>query len=473
MTAPYLAREGARMCLSFVTVLFAGNINKAHLDGVGLANTLFNIVVLSLSQGYAYVFATFGPQVYGSSTPGELTTCLIKCLLQGFILNLILLGPFLNLVYLIDMLPSSGVYIKLDTGDRSENYDYRDIAVTYLRLLVPIEFLDYAIVLITSYFTILGSTKLVYFVSAIMVAAHILANYIFVSVFGLEVAGLAVAAIVGRFLALFVSLSMCVVKIKVGSFPWNGINLNVLTGWEPMLKPGVSGAVFIFIKTSLLEVSTFCSQFVSMSTFSVVVILFQINWVFLSSAIAVGVSSSTLIGKALAEENVSDVKQYMSLTMINVFLEVVPGTIVLYVCRRAMVGMFTDEPEVIDLYSRDFWLVCVFFVLAHFHVGTNQGIPTAFGEQSYVALNMTWSCLLVGLPIIISTIFLTDHSCQTALLSAGRSSLPCFTPCRESRTPQRRAFSKNIPINLKIYLKFSRKHKIVGIFRKIYPIYTF
>ena len=397
------------MCLSFVTILFAGNINKAHLDGVGLANTLFNIVVLSLSQGYSYVFDTFGPQVYGSSKPGELTTCLIKCLLQGVILHLILLGPFLNLVYLIDMLPNSGVYPTLDTGDRSENYDYRDIAVRYLRLTVPIEFLDYAIVLITSYFTIQGSTKLVYFVSAIMVAAHVLANYIFILVLGLGVEGLAVAAISGRFLALVVSLGICVLKIKSGSFPWNGINMkNVLTGWKPMLKPGISGAVFLFIKISLVEVSTFCSQFVNMNTLSVVVILFQINWVFLSLAISVGLSSATLIGKALAEENISAVKQYMSLTMINVFLEVVPGTIVCYVCRRAVVGMFTDEPEVIDLYCRDFWLVCVFFLLAHFQVGINQGILTAFGEQAYVALNMTWSCLLVGLPIIISTIFLTD-----------------------------------------------------------------
>ena len=64
------------------------------------------------------------------------------------------------------------------------------------------------------------------------------------------------------------------------------------------------------------------------------------------------------------------------------------------------------------------------------------------------------------------------HVGQTALLSAGRSSLPCFTPCRESRTPQRRAFLKNIPIKLKIYPKFSRKHKIVGIFGKIYSRHT-
>ena len=408
MSAPYLASEGARMCLSFVTILFAGNIDKAHLDGVGLANTLFTIVVLSLSQGYSYVFATFGPQLYGSSRPGELTTCLIKSLLQGVILHLILLGPFLNLVYFIDMLPNSGVYPTLNTGDMSENHDYRDIAVRYLRLSVPIEFLDYAILLNSSYFIIQGSSNLVYLVSAIMVAAHVLANYIFVSVLGLGVEGLAVAGIISRFLALIVSLTVCVVKIKVGSFPWNGINLNVLTEWKPMIKLVVSGAVFLFIKYSLLEVSTFCSQFVSMNSLSVIVILIQINSIFSSLALAVGLSSSTLIGKALAEANISDVKQFMSLTMINVFLEVVPGTIIFYIWRDAMVGMFTDDPEVIDLYCRDFWLVCVFFMLAHFHVGVNQGILTAFGEQAYVAMNMTWSCLLVGLPIVISTIFLTD-----------------------------------------------------------------
>ena len=312
------------------------------------------------------------------------------------------------MVYLIDMLPNSGVYPTLDRGDRSEHYDYRDIAVRYLRLTVPIEFLDYAIILISIYFTIQGS-RFVYLVSAIMLAAHFLANYIFVSVLGLGVKGLAVAAITGRLLALVCTLSVCVVKIKTGSFPWIGINMkNVLTGWKPMLKPGVSGAVFIFIKTSLLEVSTFCSQFVSMSTFSVVVILFQINRVFRPLVVAFSHTSSNLIGKALAEANISDVKQYMSLTMINVFLEVVPGTIIFYIWRGAMVGIFTDESEVIDIYSRVFWLVCVFFLLSHFQVGVNQGILTAFGEQAYIALNMTWSCLLVGLPIVISTIFFTD-----------------------------------------------------------------
>ena len=48
---------------TFATVLFAGRIDKNHLDGIGLANTIFNVVVTSLVAGYTTVFDTYGPQV--------------------------------------------------------------------------------------------------------------------------------------------------------------------------------------------------------------------------------------------------------------------------------------------------------------------------------------------------------------------------------------------------------------------------
>ena len=49
LSASYLATIATRVSLSFVTILFAGTISQAHLDGVGLANTLYNIVVMSFS----------------------------------------------------------------------------------------------------------------------------------------------------------------------------------------------------------------------------------------------------------------------------------------------------------------------------------------------------------------------------------------------------------------------------------------
>ena len=405
MTASYFSTEGSRNSLALITILFAGNISKAHLEGVGLANTFHAIVVLSLSQGYAMVFDTFGSQVYGSSDPGQLTTCLIKCLLQGGMLNLILLGPFMNLVYLIDMLPNSGVYSSLDNG---HDQDFRDIAVKYLRMMVPVEYIDYALVIVSNYFIIQGRTKFVYLVSGIMTAVHFLSNYILVSVLGLGVEGLGLAAITGRFFSLSVSLGICVVNIKRGSFPWNGLNITVLTGWRPLMKLGVFGAVFCFVKDLMLAISTFCSQFVSMNTFSATVILFQIYSVYLSLSVAMAHTCANLMGESLAEGNRTNVKQYMILAMINIILEVVSGSIFGYVWRGSLVRLFTDDPEVIDLFCNVFWLVCIFLIFSHLQLGIHQGILTPFGQQGYTAFNTIWSCLSVGIPIVISTIFFTD-----------------------------------------------------------------
>ena len=249
-----------------------------------------------------------------------------------------------------------------------------------------------------------------------MVAAHFLANYIFVSVLELGVEGLGLAANTGRFVALTVSFGICVYNIKRGSFPWNGMTIGALLGWKPMVKLGLSGAFFVFLKWLLLEISTFCSQFVSLNTLSVVVILIQIYCVYISLSIAIAHTSANLIGEALAERNVSNVKQYMMLTLINVSLEVVIGCAICYFWRGSLVRMFTDAPEVIELFCRVFWLVCLFFAFSHLQMSVNQAILTAFGEQVYTARNVIWSCLLVGIPIVISTIFLTDLGLMGILL---------------------------------------------------------
>ena len=94
LTSSYLTTVLYGALTGLVSIIFAGTISQAHLNGVGLATTLFTLVAYPFSRGYAYTFETFGPQVYGSSNPGELTTCLMKCLLQGGILHLDVLGPY-------------------------------------------------------------------------------------------------------------------------------------------------------------------------------------------------------------------------------------------------------------------------------------------------------------------------------------------------------------------------------------------
>ena len=389
--------------MGFISVIFAGTISQAHLDGVGLATTLYNIVSYSFSRGYTYTFETFGPQVYGSSEPGELTTCLMKCLLQGGMLQLVILGPYLNLVYVIDILPNSGLH-----GNDPEDGDYREIAVTYLRIMTVVEFLDYALTLISTYFAVLAKTRYIYVISVMMVSVHILANYIAVSVLGLGVEGVGLAAILSRVFILIFSVGVCIVDIKQGKILWKGVGTQVFIGWKPMIKLGVPAAILMFVQVSLLEISTFCGQFIDLTTFSALVIAVQSYYVLWSAAYAMSFTASNLIGGALAQRNVSDVKQYILLTLINSLLAAVPTALITYFLRAPLASIFSKDSDVIDLFSRNFWLISVGLVNQNLMLTINHGILTAFGEQGYTSMTLTISSLFIGLPIVLVTIFLTD-----------------------------------------------------------------
>ena len=402
----------AKCGVSFVTVIFAGHINKAHLAGVGLTNTLYNTVVMSLSQGYLYVFDTYGPQVFGyNSDSGEVANVLLKCVLQGLLLHLFILGPYLNLVHVIRILPNSGWYLTAEAGEGELDAedDFREIAVTYLRITVIVEIMDYILGLMLAYFVILGKKRYVCIIAAMPLAVHILANYILVCVLQLEVVGLGLAAITGRLFALIIALGTCLVHVKKGDFTWDGFSIKILTGWKPMLMRGLAGSMFVFTSLSQIEISIFCSQFVSTTTLSTMVVLVQVCYMMLwSPGLGISLSSANLIGTALAEGSVSNVKQYMFLTIFNILLEVLPLSLLAYVFKGFLVEIFSHDPEIIDLFTTTFWLVCLGMPLTHLQVGINRGMLTAFGEQGYTAIITIISNYLIALPVVLWTIFLTD-----------------------------------------------------------------
>ena len=408
LSASFLTITLSRVSLSLVTTVFAGNISKAHLDGVGLATTLFNVVVTSFSSGYSSVFDTYGPQVYASSDPGELVTVLMRCLLQGGMLHLLILGPYLNLSYIIRVLPNTGLYHDLEKSDKFGVEDFRDIAVEYLRITVLVEFLDYSVAMISKYFAIQGQKKFVYIVSVTMALVHFIANYTFVCILKLGYVGLGLAVFTGRIVALAISVGICIVNIRLGLFPWKGFTIKALVGWKPMIKLGVSGAINMFAEMALYDISIFFSQFVSTNTLSVLIILVQITSFWWSIAYGICGAAATLIGRALSKKNVTDVKLYMKLTLINTLFEAVPTSIIFYFLRNYLVRMFSRDQNVIDLFTGVFWLPCISRIVTKFRNSVNQGLLVAFGKQRFIAFSMTICCYLIGFPFIMISIFLTD-----------------------------------------------------------------
>ena len=266
----------------------------------------------------------------------------------------------------------------------------------------------YSVQMISKYFAIQGHTKLVYIVSVVMAVTHLLANYLLVSVLGLGVEGLGLAAITGRLTALAVSVGICVVKVKRGVFAWNGFSIRVLLGWKPMIKLGVSGALSYFAEVAMYEISTFTSQFIGMTNLSVVIILIQVMSAWWSVAFSISRTTATLIGKALAEGRSLDVKLYIKLTLINILLEAVPLAMVSYLLRENMVRIFQDDSEVVHLFSTTVWLACLGLTANHFQTTMTQGVLIAFGEQSFIAWTWSIACYGVALPFILFTIFLSD-----------------------------------------------------------------
>ena len=409
----YFSTHIAKVSLSFITIFFAGTLGQAYLDGVGLACTLYRIIATSMAVGYSFVFETYGPQVYGPSQSGELTTVLIKCLLQGVMVHLVMMGPYLNLVYVIDLLPQSGLFAALENGDielvEDSSVDFRDVSVQFLRMTMLFQLLEYAVFMNSTYFAIQGQTKFVYIiVCGVMAGAHFLANYIFVSVLKLGVKGLGIAGFTGRFLALAVSIAICFFNVKNGRFQWKGLSKKILLGWKPMIKLGIYGAVFIFVDVSMFEVSSFLSKFVSTATLSAVIIVLQMMCVFWSVVIAISLAASNLIGQALAEGNASKVKQSMRLTLFNTILALVPTVLISYSLRVELVRLFTQDPEVIDLFTNNIWLVILGIAVEFLHMSINYGILTAFGQQRYAAFATCASYTFIGLPFIITLIFMTN-----------------------------------------------------------------
>ena len=321
-----------------------------------------------------------------------------------------ILGPYLNLVYIIGVLPYDPTFGSGDNtsvaSDTTE--DFKTIAIQYLRMTFVCGYLDFATFMISKYFAIQGYTRFVYIVSLVMIVSQIIAHYFLVSVLGLALNGIGLAAFIGRIVPLSVCVTIWVVMVRKGEFVWSGVSVELLKGWAPMVKLGISGAVNVFAETCLLEIATFCSQFDGQATLSTVLISFQIISMIWAVTNGMCCAATTLIGESLGQGDREKVKSYIIISILNVVGVAVPLALLAYCFRRLLVQIFSREDSVVSLFTDSFWLACLGMPFDHLQVVLNRGILTAFGEQKFIAWSISIISFTIGLPVILITIFLTD-----------------------------------------------------------------
>ena len=219
--------------LAFITLIFAGHLGPAMLAGVGLGNTMYNVLLWSVLWGFTSSLDTFGPQVYASSDKKhQLGTVAMKIGLQGFVVYIFILGFYLNSTHLVMLLPSEGNAVEdLNQRDFSPNIsdiiihkmygnmngsiphiplpgpvrnndnlfmNNLEITVVYMRVVFLVPLLDFFVSLMSKYLIVQKYIVEVYVISVGMIVLHVMWNLVLVKWLHFGLAGLALAAVLTR-----------------------------------------------------------------------------------------------------------------------------------------------------------------------------------------------------------------------------------------------------------------------------------
>ena len=409
LAAPICFLVFCQMSLAFITLLFAGKIDNHTLAGAGLGNTFYNVFQFSVMYGYSSIMDTYGPQVYGTKDKNLLGTVLAKALLQGVLIWLLVVGPYLNLVYLMRVV--SPHEETLSEGE----YDLVLMnAELYLRITCMIGLLDFTYDVISKYLSIQGQVTVVYCLAVVMVGVHILYNYLIVIVGGYGIEGLAVACILTRVTSLLCTFLYVVYKRKI--LAWTSLTPLVFKDWSEMMKLGVSGSINMFAELGMFEISAFFSQFAGITSLNSIIITFQICSLAFAVSMGIAYSASVLIGKSLAVENKADAQKIVHLSMFNVILVGLIMMVLAYGLRFELPKIFSNDESVRELTASILWIGALTYPIDGLQTVLSRGVLVGFGKQRFIAIVLVVLSYGIATPFIIASVFLTKLGPKGILL---------------------------------------------------------
>ena len=315
-------------------------------------------------------------------------------------------GVLMNLVYILrfmDVKNDDGTKAVMENGMTVER-----ITMNYLRYLTPYGYLDFTVDILNRYLINQNENKPVYFLSTLFVALSVSLHYTFVTVLDLKEVGICLAIYLSRFPVLICSLTYCIVNIRRGKLGWEGFSKNVFYGWPEMMKLGASGSMTSIAEVGLFEVAIFVSNFAGLATLSTVLITIQVDMIIFGIKLGITYTAAIMIGNALGEGILSKVKASICVSVFNCLATGIPLSILAFVFREQIAGVFTDDPETIAMYSAAAWIMLINNPLDSILTVVSRGILTAMGKQSFNAIALSIVSYGISLPLIVLLTFYTD-----------------------------------------------------------------
>ncbi|XP_013407412.1 multidrug and toxin extrusion protein 1 [Lingula anatina] len=375
-----------------VAIMFCGHLGTAELDAVGLANSVINVLGVSIGAGMTTACDTLFAQTFGSTNKKRVGVYLQ----QGVIILSLLCFPcwalWVNIERLLILVGQDAEVSRL-VGE-------------YLMYFLPGLFFNFQFEIVAKYLQDQNKVFPTMVTGLVGNTVNAACHWLFVLQAGLGTRGSAIAQVIGYAVMLFSTLAY-IWGSGLYKDTWDGWTWECFEDWGTFIKLGVPGLLMICIEWWSFEIGTILTGIVGKTELGVQSILFQLeNFVYMVP-MGIGVASSIRVGQALggADPAGAVTASRVALSMVWVVALVMAGLMV--ALRWYFPLAFTNDPKVISL-AADAIPVLAIFTVFDGTAAVCNGILRGAGKQTIGAIIIFVCYYIIGLPISIPVLFLTD-----------------------------------------------------------------
>ncbi|CAF1101169.1 unnamed protein product [Brachionus calyciflorus] len=362
----------SRVFFPFISTVFCGHLGEIELDGVALANTLINVVVIATCEGMTSACDTLFPQLNGGHNKYK-----IGILMQKGSLFLILNRKFKIIFYNLSTILTK--YIQ------SQN------------IVNPLMIMNFTAI-------------------SLNIAFHAL----FIYYFDFGVRGAALAVDLSSFLFVLILIGyIYFTGLYIDS--WTGWSFECLYEWKLYLQLAIPGLFSMLVEYSSFEIASISAATLPKIELAVLAIAQQNLFTFFQFPNGLATSGNIRIGNFLGSNQPEKAKNSAKIVYFLELLCLALGSGLIFGLSNLIPHIYSSESEVIEKAANLLKLMALYHLVDSLQ-GVNAGILRACGYQKYSFLFLLIGFYVLGLPIGLPLMLLTPLRAYDWVVMAQKAS---------------------------------------------------
>ncbi|XP_074659913.1 multidrug and toxin extrusion protein 1-like isoform X2 [Tubulanus polymorphus] len=375
-----------------ISVAFCGHLGTTDLAAVSLANTVINVTGIAIGTGLTTACDTLFSQTYGSSNKGKLGILVQRALW----------------ILILACFPCWAIHLNTETLMRllGQNEEVCAITARYLILFMPGLLANFIFQVLMKYMQNQGIVYPLILIGLIGNGVNAVCHYLFLFQFDMGPDGSAISQVLSH--ATFMVLSLLYIMIwKVYKETWSGWSWEAFEEWGVFIRYAIPGTLMLCLDFFCAEIGMFLAGTISEVDLGAMSIIHQITAASYQLSMGISYASSIRVGTLLGGGQHLDASRAskMGLIIVAVSGSVVAGAFIAF--NNYLPQVFSNDSTVIEITASILPVVAIYQVTDGIGCVCG-GIIRGCGRQHFGAITVFIGFYLVGMPIGIPLLFLTE-----------------------------------------------------------------